>query len=445
MTNISGAIESVKFYGLGKLGLALAAVFACSGLTVYGIDTKPLHVASLKEGRARHSEPGLAQLLQEARSNLHFLEPDQAPGTDATIILVPTPSSEDAPMFSSEHVLEALHHACRLESAQAGRADPHLIIISSTTMPGTINNAIRPILEKWSEKSGRKFLLAYVPDLVAIGDIVRGFRNPPCLFIGADDANTLAITAQLYRQIVAENVPIAFLTIAEAELTKIAWNFFFCMKISFSNMLLQLSAKAGDINVDRVVNTLVTDPRIGRGFLKAGMPFGGPCFPRDVDAMVAYTQKLNVNSGLAKAVRTLNQSQYEYIVESILQERPRRVGILGMRFKSGTPIAIESPSIKLAEMLKSRGMEISAFDHSPEALQTLTYHSWAAGIETTRSLEYICSHADVIVAAVDDPAYSEIAGLVPTNKTIIDPWGLVAGQHPGIRRLGRGDRAPGAL
>ncbi|MEO8669577.1 MAG: hypothetical protein ABI399_13735 [Bauldia sp.] len=298
-------IDAIRFYGLGKLGLPLASLFASSGIRVFGIDTDAGHVETLQADGGRFDEPGLGVLLGLASGNLTFHSAAPKEPAQASIIHVPTPSSPDAPRFSSSIVEAAIESACKAALEDATPVWPHLIVVASTLMPGTFHERLLPLAARLSEGRDERFVLSYVPDLVAIGDVIRGFRRPPALIIGADDPGASVMTRALYARVVDRDVRHANVSLAEAELSKVAWNFFFCLKIDFANQLARLADGLGGINVDKVVECLALDARVGRGFLKAGMPFGGPCFPRDVRAMMALCG--GEDSSLATAVAQGNE------------------------------------------------------------------------------------------------------------------------------------------
>jgi len=160
--------HQLSFFGLGKLGLPLAALFARNGVPTIGIDTNAALIARLKAAETPYVEPGLAELLEEAAPSITYTTDAQAAAaTDATIILVPTPSTPSAPEFSIEYVVTACN---ALAAALKTRPSPryHLIVIASTVMPGTVADRITPLLEQaLGQRAGPDFGVAYVPDFVA--------------------------------------------------------------------------------------------------------------------------------------------------------------------------------------------------------------------------------------------------------------------------------------
>src|SRR6185436_14849041 len=130
-----------------------------------------------------------------------------------------------------------------------------------------------------------QFGLAYVPHFVVLGDVVAGFLDPAFQVVGSDDAATAETVAALFGRINGPATQFRFMAVKEAEITKLAHNVFCCLKISFGNSLLQLGARLGGLDIDQIAGTLALDPEIGPGLMRGGAPYGGPCLPRDVDAM----------------------------------------------------------------------------------------------------------------------------------------------------------------
>jgi UDPglucose 6-dehydrogenase len=428
---------TIRFFGLGKLGLPLAALFASNGNRVIGIDNDALLIDALRTKKFASSEPELAALIATAGEDISFYEANETEKCDAAIIQVPTPSSSDAREFSTVYVEQATRSACRAAELHLRPGEAHLVIIASTLMPGAMEQVVEPIVRQFSERSQGRILLAYVPDLVAIGDVIRGFRRPPALLIGANDPQAEHAAADLYGTIVDPDVPTVTTNIREAELAKVAWNFFLCMKIEYANMIARMADEWGGMDADRILGCIGRDERIGSRFLKPGMPFGGPCFPRDVDAMMALCRRQKHDAGLAESVRRGNQLHAEHIVEALCQNNPKRVAVLGLSFKAGTIVTTDSPSFMIIARLLERGVEVVAFDRYREAIEGFSAMHWNGPVELAKDLEDACARADAILVAVDDEQFASVGQRAASDACIVDPWGRVKGPHPGLVRVGR--------
>jgi UDPglucose 6-dehydrogenase len=429
-------MRGIRFFGLGKLGLPLAALFAKNGNDVLGIDTNERHINDLRAGKAGIDEPGLDELLQLAGRKLTYSTRAIDIDADISIIHVPTPSDKGNPGFSSAIVEQATETACRA-AASASSSDRHLLIVASTLMPGALESRIKPIVARYGGGQ-RGFDLAYVPDFVAIGDVIRGFQSPTILVIGTESASTAERVEKLYRTILLDHVPVARLTLAEAELAKVAWNAYLCMKIDFANLIARLAFAKGDIDVDRVLDCLSRDSRVGRGFLSPGMPFGGPCLSRDADALVALCETLDCDSALGRGIRDANDEQVRYVSEIVLSYRPNRIAILGLGFKSGSDITDLSPSFMVMRQIASRRVAMSAYDPSSRARESLRAESWAANVNLCETISEALADADVALVAVKDARYASLASIASDTVTIIDPWACVSGKSPRLVQPGRG-------
>lgn len=430
-------IDCISFFGLGKLGLPLAALFARSELRTLAIDIDRELVARLRAGQVPYPEPGLDDLLAEAEPRITYAsEARGAFGTDASIILVPTPSDAGHPEFSSRHIEQACRDLCAALKART-EWRYHLIVISSTVFPGTVATRIAPLLEQLlGRRAGRDFGIAYVPDFVALGDVVRGFQEPQFLLIGSDDEESHAQAAALFRRIVAPGTPIQHLSIRDAELAKVAANVFLCTKISFGNFLAQLADRLGGADLDSIASALALDPRIGGGFLRAGSPYGGTCLPRDVDAFVALARSVDLDAPLASAVRDVNKAQYDLIERHLLAGNPRCVAVLGLSFKPGTSVTIGSPAFELVRRLAQRSVRVAVYDPAADARES-AHAAFGDAITCHESITACVAAADAVLVCNSDPAFRGLAAKVAPDRRIIDPWGCVRGTHPGLVRIGR--------
>lgn len=434
-------INQLSFFGLGKLGLPLAALFARAGVPTVGIDSDAHLIDRLKAGRVPHDEPGLSELLVEAGPMLAFAHDARgAVETEASVILVATPSDSSQPEYSSAHVEQACRDLCAALSQR--RVWRHqLIVISSTMAPGAIGRRIIPLLERaLGRRAGHDFSLAYVPEFVALGQVLLGFQSPPFLLVGADDEQSGIHATALYRRITGPATPSRVLSIRDAELAKVASNTFLPLKISFANFLAQLGDRLGGADLDAIAGVLSLDPRIGSGLLRAGTPYGGPCLPRDVEALAHLAQSLGLASPLTQATAAVNSAQYDLILQHVLAGSPRCVAVIGLAFKPGTSVITASPSITLIGRLNECGVPVVAYDPSAEArARALAVPGIVLSCRDT--LDEACAAADTILICHADPEFKQVARLVPHHGTIIDPWGGVPDGHPGLVRIGRLSRS----
>ncbi len=427
----------LSFFGLGKLGLPLAALFAGSGLRTVAIDKDRSLIARLEGGVTPHAEPGLAELLAAARANISYTsDARKAATTDASIILVPTPSDASAPEFSSSFLEKACFDLAAALNTRLHKRY-HLIVVSSTVYPGTMAGKIVPLLEgQLGQREGRDFGVVYVPDFVALGAVVEGFQHPSFVVIGSADNAAATHTEGLYRRIVAPGAPIRKMSFVDAELTKIAHNVFCCMKVSFGNFLAQLGDRAGGVDLDAISSTLALEPKIGPGYLRAGGPYGGPCLPRDTAALRHFAASVGLDAPLARAADEINASYYDLIERDVLATKPKSVAVLGLSFKTGSPVTTASPAFEIIRRLINRSIRVFVFDPLRQAIDEtrLAFGGAVAYFDTAAAA---VAEADTALVCNAEDCFENLASLIPQDRWIVDPWRCVRGEHSGLVQPGR--------
>src|SRR4029077_17623940 len=336
----------ISIVGLGKLGSPMAAVMAHKGHDVTGVDLNPAYVAAIQQGLPPVNEPGLAQMIHANHERLSATQDCRAAvlATDVTFIMVPTPSEADGG-FSMKYVLDS---AEQIGGALRTKQGWHLVVLSSTVMPGSTGGTLLPALEAHSgKKCGRDFGLCYNPEFIALGSVVRDMLNPDMILIGESDARSGAILEELYTGVCESNPRIQRMNYVNAELTKLSVNKFVTTKISYANMLAQICETLSGADADVVTSALGCDTRIGAKYLKGALGYGGPCFPRDNIAFSALARDNGVPALLAEATEELNRRQAPRMAELLLSYLPEggTVGILGLSYKPHTEVIEESQGV----------------------------------------------------------------------------------------------------
>lgn len=406
-----GPIERLSVVGLGKLGLPIAVCYASAGLAVVGIDRDASLIAALCQGRARFTEPGLAAALDAARPRMTFTTSiDAVRETDATLVVVPTPSEPETGRFS----LAAVEDVVRaMRAALSGRAG-HLVMIASTVMPGGVSRALADLVRD------RGIGLAYTPEFVALGRVIADVRRPDLMLIGADDPAVAARVAALQRRVVEGTPPIEIMSVAEAEVAKVALNGFLCMKIAFGNFLAQYAAAADpSLDASRIARAIGRDRRIGVDALSPGMPFGGPCLPRDTRAFAAMAAEAGLSADHLEAAGRLNQGHAAWIAAEVAGTGRSPVGILGLAYKSGTDVVDQSPSWTLIEALLARGRTVLAFDATAGAREA-TRQRFGASVLVLDALDDCVARSASLVLAHPDPAFAAAAARVASGVAVHD-------------------------
>jgi len=409
-------IDTISVIGLGKLGSPLAAVLASRGFKVIGADKASANVDALNDGLAPVREPGLQELIGKARVDLAATTDtaEAVASTQATFVIVPTPSGPDG-RFSNDYVIAACHD---IAEGMSWSDTYHLIVITSTVMPGSTMGPIKDALESCGAVCGRDFGLCYSPEFIALGNVINGLLRPDAVLIGSEDPLAAATLADIYRRVCENDPPIATMNAATAEIAKLALNCFLTTKIGFANFIGWLCRSVPHTNSHDVMNFLGLDSRISSKYLRPGPPFGGPCFPRDNRALSAYARNLWMPAALPDAIHQLNEYGIERIVQEVkkVAKRGDCVAILGLAYKAGTHITEDSPSMALIERLVEESFTVVAHDPMIEG----------------RSAETAIDGAHVVVIMLPYPEF----GILPfQNQIVIDCWNIVEHVPKGIQLI----------
>jgi len=417
----------VSIIGLGRLGAPMAAVMAEKGHRVIGVDVNSAVIRSVNAGLAPVDEPSLAALIAKNHDHLSATDDvDRAvTDTDITFIIVPTPSESDG-TFSLRYVLdvaEAVGHAVRAKSAY------HVVVLSSTVMPGATGGKLLPLLEKISGKQcGKDFGLCYHPEFVALGSVIHDLLHPDIVLIGEQDRRCGGILANLYRDLCESRPTISRMSFINAELTKLSLNTYVTTKISYANMLAELCETLPGADVDVVTDALGSDSRIGSKYLKGALGYGGPCFPRDNGAFAALARERGVPALLAQATDEHNRRQAPRLAELILKRLPKSgvVGIAGLSYKPETSVVEESQGLLLAKCLLAKGVSVIVYD--PMAMENARPYL-AGKVALADSLAQCAGQANVLVITTPWEQFKTISPMDLNYSnglpTVVDCWRIL--------------------
>ncbi len=436
-------VMRVSVIGLGKLGACMAAAFAGRGMPVIGVDVSRRSVERVNAGEAPVPESGLQERMKGGAAYLRATADTREAvlGSEISFVVVPTPSEPDG-AFSLAHVSAVFG---QIGSALRDKSDYHTIVLTSTVLPGATRTALIPLLESTSGKRcGMDFGVVYSPAFIALGSVLRDFLNPDVVLIGESDARAGVQLETLYRAVLDNDPPIRHMAIENAELTKIALNTFVTVKITFANMIADLCERLPGGDVDVVTDALGFDRRVGRHYLKGGLGYGGPCFPRDNLALGFLARTLGTEAPLAAVTDAMNRASAGRAAERLeaLLGPGRTVAVLGLAYKPGTPVVEESAGVALALQLRETGARVVAYDPlaGEEARAAL-----GDDVAVAPSLAACLAAADLVLVATPDPAFAEIG---PDDLrrdggdvVVVDYWRLLARRLenvPGVRYLAAG-------
>ncbi|MBI5778590.1 MAG: nucleotide sugar dehydrogenase [Planctomycetes bacterium] len=406
----------VGIIGMGYVGLPLAKVFSQKGFPVTGFDIDPFKIKSLAQGKSyiKHIP---STLIREMKQKYRFHATDnfkELKAMDAIIICVPTPLTvmRDPDMSYIENTAQSI--AANLRKGQ-------LIVLESTTYPGTTDEVVRPILEKTGLKCGKDFYLAFSPEREDPGNPKYSTEKIPKV-VGGVDKTATDIAVLLYAQAVAKVVRVSSARVAES--TKLMENIYRCVNIALVNELKMLFDKM-DINIWEVISAAATKP-FGFQSFYPGPGLGGHCIPIDPFYLSWKARQYEMTTRFIELAGEINISMPYYVVArtmEALNKRSRslkdsRILILGMAYKKDVDDLRESPSLKLTELFREQGARVIYNDPFIPKLPRLRHYKFPAMKSTPLTAEML-KKQDAVVISTDHTAY-DYQWLVQHSRLVID-------------------------
>jgi UDPglucose 6-dehydrogenase len=427
---------SIGVMGVGWVGLVTAACFAELGHRVIAVDIDSAKVDALNRGEVPIHEPGIEELLERNRERLRFTTEmaEVLEGSRLLFCCVDTPPtySGDADLSRVQAVLSHL------------RGDGDHALVMKSTVPAGTGRAISRDAPK----------LAYVscPEFLKEGSAVDDFLHPDRVVIGVDGGHAWAADGveEIYRPVGGELVRT---DVASAEMIKLASNAFLATKISFVNEIANVCEEVG-ADVSEVARGMGLDKRIGPSFLRAGIGYGGSCFPKDVSALKQLAGNTGYHFQLLTAVIEVNELQKRRVMKKLEKHLGslvgKRVALLGLAFKPDTDDMREATSLVLASRLQGEGASVSGYDPVAErpALELLP------SVEFCDSPEQALEGADAAILVTEWPEFAELDWaslakrmanpLLIDGRNFLDPQKLRAAgfAYEGIGRPNGGDGPP---
>ena len=393
-------IENVSVFGLGKLGACIAATFAARGFNVVGVDIDAEKVNRVNAGLPPVEEPLLAETIASAGPRLRAtLDVREAIPTQATFFIPPSPSLPDG-SFSNEFLLKAMQPLAKA-LREAGKKG-HLFVCSSTTTPNACDTVLIPMIEKetgW--KCGPDFGFCYNPEFIALGNVINGLLDPDMVLIGESHADYGEALEAAYKKYNRNQPQIARMSIISAELTKISLNSYITMKISFTNQLRLIAEQFPKADIHVMLEALGSDTRIGKKYLRAGLSYGGPCFPRDNRLLAYAAREVGLEAPLAEASDRVNEVTKQRLLDRVrkLATKQDTVAVLGLSYKPDTYIVEESAGLYLAQHLKRHGYRVLVHDYGATPANAPALHEF----ELLGDPSKLCERSDIKVAALCCP------------------------------------------
>jgi UDPglucose 6-dehydrogenase len=434
--------------GCGYVGLVTGACLAEAGHDVVCTDIDRKRIEQLNAGGVPIYEEHLDVVLQNARKSgrISFTADagEAIRAGDVIFICVGTPPKE-----SGEADLSAIDHVARQIAAEARTSK---LVVEKSTVPAMTGVELRRALTAYSRGNDLTFQVASNPEFLREGTAVLDFFHPDRIVVGVEDETSAATLREIYRPIIerrfscpvhsgkcppGHNGEFIITTINSAELIKHASNSFLALKISYANVIADLCEKVG-ADVEEVTHAMGLDPRIGTQFLRAGLGFGGFCFPKDIQAFIHLAGTVGIDLKILKATEDVNKERIDRFFEKIRKAlwvvKGKRVAVLGLAFKANTDDIRFAPALEVVRRLLDEGAQVHASDPQGMArTQTLfpKAHYHEDPYEALREAEaaLICTEWDVF-RKLDWTR----GGKLMARRLVIDGRNLYSPKH--MRELG---------
>jgi UDPglucose 6-dehydrogenase len=355
----------VAMIGTGYVGLVSGTCFSEFGHTVVCVDKNPERIEALQRGEIPIFEPGLDDLVTRnvKAGRLSFTQDIVAAvdGADAVFIAVGTPSRRGDGEADLSYV-----YAAAKEIATAIKR--YTLVVTKSTVPVGTGREVERIIRE--TRPDAEFEVASNPEFLREGAAIEDFMRPDRVVCGAESERAREVLRGLYRPLYINETPIVFTAIETAELIKYAANAFLATKITFINEIASLCEKV-NVNVQDVARGIGLDGRIGGKFLHAGPGYGGSCFPKDTQALVATGRKYSSPLRIVETVVEVNDLRKRQMAEKIIAAcdgsvKGKTIAVLGLTFKPETDDMRDSPSLEIVPALQAAGATVRAYD--PEGM-----------------------------------------------------------------------------
>ena len=434
----------ISIFGLGYVGAVSLACLSRDGHEVVGVDIDAAKLKLIAAGKTPVVEEGMVDLMAASAASGRVSVTSDAQHavhvTDLSLVCVGTPSAANG----SQDQGAVLRLANEIGRAIAAKAQPHVVVIRSTLVPGTVEDVLRPIIEQASgKKDGEGFFLCFQPEFLREGSSIRDYDKPPFTVVGANHPEPLARLRALFG-----HLPCKFLetSVRSAEMMKYCCNNFHALKITFANETARLCDALG-VDAFEVMDLVCQDTQlnISKAYLMPGFAFGGSCLPKDLRATSYLAKMHDVEVPMLSAILASNREHLDLALDKIMVSGKRRVGFIGLSFKTGTDDLRESPLVTLAEQLIGKGMELLVYDPEVHLAHLLganrlyvETHLPHIGKLLRADIDEVIKGSDVLVVGLNGSQIVEAlgryceAGQLVLDLTRIDPAAPIRAEVKGL-------------
>ncbi len=420
----------IAVFGLGYVGCVTGACLARMGHIVHGVDISATKVRMLNSGHSPVLEKGLeglvAQVVDEGKLRATLDPAEALERAGISLVTVGTPSRRDGSV-NLDHVGAALEGIGR---SLRKRKKFHVVAVRSTIPPGTTEKLVIPTVARASrKKAGRDFGVCFHPEFLREGSSIHDFFHPPLTVLGTGDPRTARRLTMLWKPIKA---PLFVTSFKAAEILKYADNSYHALKVAFANEIGSL-CKQFDVDGRELMRIFVQDTKLNISplYLRPGFAFGGPCLPKDVRALEWLARESGLHFPLIANILPSNSRHLERAVNLVLSAKRKRIGVLGLVFKSDTDDLRESPVCALVKKLITAGKQVRVYDPRVQVDRLLGANQSFIRKELpelprlmTESHEELVRVSDVVVLAGNHPEFRTALGLLKKGTVLVDLLGL---------------------
>ena len=428
----------ISIFGLGYVGAVSLACLSRDGHEVIGVDIDRTKLDLIAAGKTPIVEEGMVDLMAavaaSGRVTVTTNAVEAVHGSEMSLVCVGTPSAENG----SQDQGAMLRLAAEIGRALAVKATPHVIVFRSTLVPGTVEEVLRPIIEQASGKrDGQDFFLCFQPEFLREGSSIRDYDKPPFTVVGANHDHPIERLQALFG-----HLPCKFLrtSVRSAEMMKYCCNNVHALKITFANETARLCGALG-VDPFEVMDLVCQDTQlnISRAYLKPGFAFGGSCLPKDLRATAYLAKTRDVEIPMMASILASNREHLDLALARIVKAGKRKIGFIGLSFKTGTDDLRESPLVTLAEQLIGKGYQIQVYDPEVHLASLLganknfiAQHLPHIGEMVRSDIAEVIANAEVLVLGSNSPAViAAVARECRAEQLLLD---LVKLDEPGVMR-----------
>lgn len=404
----------ISIFGLGYVGAVSLACLSRDGHEVIGVDIDATKLELIMAGKTPVVEEGMVDLMALAAASGRVTVTTDAQqavlDSEVSLVCVGTPSAANG----SQDQGAILRLAAEMGCALAGKREPHIVVFRSTLVPGTVEDVLRPIIEEKSgKKDGEGFFLCFQPEFLREGSSIRDYDKPPFTVVGANHAYPVERLRALFG-----NLPCRFIetSVRSAEMMKYCCNNFHALKITFANETARLCEALG-VDAFEVMDLICQDTQlnISTAYLKPGYAFGGSCLPKDLRATTYLAKIHDVDIPMLGGIMQSNRNHLDLALRKLLALGKRKIGFVGLSFKTGTDDLRESPLVTLAEQLIGKGMQLAIYDPEVHLASLLganrsfiQTHLPHIGQMMRPELEEVIRESEVLVIGLSGQAIADI-------------------------------------